>query len=158
MVEVSEGIFVLLGGGVDGITYVIDDQTGTYSTSGTLPQAIFRPALINFGDDSNAHVFRSLELEFDSLAMQQDLTITYWLDPNNVDSPGAGRTLTLRPILGANRYIAMPQKDATCQRMLLEVNAKASANGGVIRGMKLVADTVEGIIPANQNVNVGGGL
>ena len=149
--EVSEGDFVLVGGAPDNKVYVIDDQTGTYDTSGTLPTSTFRPALIDFGDPNNAHVFRSVELEFDSAAMQKDVSVTFWLDPNDVDNPGAGRKLTLRPILGANRYIGMPDKGATCQRMLLSIVAAASANPGVIRGIKLTADTVEGIISANQS-------
>ena len=58
--EVSEGDLVLIGGGVDGNSYVIDDQTGTYSTDTALPVATWQPALVNFGDDEHAHVVVAL--------------------------------------------------------------------------------------------------
>jgi hypothetical protein len=148
--EVSEGNIVLIGGAADGKTYVIDDQTGTYTTTGTLPQATFRPALIDFGDPAHAHIFRLVELEFSSAAMAKDITVTYWLDPNDVDNPGVGKTLALRSSLGANRFRGFPEGGATCQRMLLEVKAAASTHTGVIRGLKLVADTAAGNLPANQ--------
>ncbi|HEY6766647.1 MAG TPA: hypothetical protein VI386_17950 [Candidatus Sulfotelmatobacter sp.] len=153
--EVAEGKLVLIGGGIDGKAYVIDDQTGTYATSGNLPQAIWRPALIDFGNTETAHVFQYLELEFSSAAMAQDLTITVWLDPIDIDNPGVGRTLALRPALGANRYRAFLQGGAVCQRMLLEVSAKASTNAGAIRGIKLVANTAPGIIGGG---NYAGGV
>src|SRR5581483_9943016 len=84
--EVSAGQFVLIGGAPDGYVYVIDDQTGTFNMTGTYPQATFRTALIDFGDPDHAHTFRALELEFSSAALAQDTTVTYWLDPLDVDN------------------------------------------------------------------------
>lgn len=142
MLEVSEGDLVLVGGGVDGNSYVIDDQTGTYSTAGTLPASTWRPALIDFNSAETPHVFRRLELEFDSAALAQSAQITVWLDPANVDSPGPGRALHLKPTLGANRYAGSltDQGGAVCQRMLLQVLVPANTISGVIRGIKLYAD------------------
>jgi hypothetical protein len=147
--EVSEGALVLMGGGIDGNTYVIDDQTGTYTPAGNLPVATWRPALINFGNEEIAHIFRRLELEFSSEALAQDATITAWFDPLNVDSPGHGKTMHLRPALGAGRYsagFAEPGSGAICQRMLLQIQCRASANPGVIRGILMFADPAPGFI------------
>jgi hypothetical protein len=154
MLEVSEGEFVLVGGASDGFVYVIDDQTGTFTNTGALPASTFRTALIDFGDPDHAHVFRYLELEFSSQALAKDVTITYWLDPVDVDNPGAGKTLILKPAMGANRYRGFTEGGATCQRMLLEIKAKSSTNAGVIRGIKLAADAVPGLLPSNQQGSV----
>ena len=148
--EVSAGNQVLVGGGPDGNTYVIDDQTGTYNMTGTYPQATFQTALIDFGDPDHAHVFRGLELEFDNPALAGDVTITYWLDPLNVDSPGAGKNIPLRPAMGAGRFRAFSEGGATCQRLLIQIQLRSSTNAGVIRGIKLIADPVPGMLPSNQ--------
>jgi hypothetical protein len=157
MFEVSEGAMVLLGGGPDGKTYVANDLTGTYSTAGTLPASTWQPALIDFGNPETAHVFRRLELEFDSAALAKTIQLTVWLDPLDVDNPGVGRALHLRPALGANRYSAFltDQGGAVCQRMLLQIVAPANTLSGVIRGIKLYADTAPGFI---TGANVAGGV
>jgi hypothetical protein len=148
--EVSQGEQVLIGGAPDGYVYVVDDQTGTFDQTGTYPQSTFQTALIDFGDPDHAHVFRYLELEFDSAAFAKDISITYWLDPIDVDNPGVGKQLTLRPALGANRFRGFSEGGATCQRLLIQIQARSSANAGVIRGIKLAADTVPGVLPSNQ--------
>ena len=156
--EVTEGNLILMGGGVDGNTYVIDDQTGTYSSTGNLPVASWRPALINFGNEEIAHIFRRLELEFSSEALAQDISITVWFDPLNVDSPGVGKAMHLRPALGAGRYsagVADQGSGSVCQRMLLQVQARASTNAGVLRGIKLYADPAPGFI---TGANRAGGV
>ena len=154
MIEVGEGALVLIGGGIDGNTYVVDDQTGTYTNTGALPASTWSPALIDFGNAEVAHVFRRLELEFDSAALAQACVLTVWLDPANVDSPGVGRSLHLRPALGANRYSAhlTDQGGAVCQRMLFQVYVPSNTVAGVIRGIKLYADTVPGFITGNNRV------
>ena len=155
VMEVTEGALVLVGGGVDGNSYVVDDQTGTYSPSGNLPASTWQPALINFGNEETAHVFRRLELEFDSATLAQQVQITVWLDPINVDAPGVGRAMHLRPAFGANRYAAFltDQGGAVCQRMLLQVLVPATSTvSGVVRGIKLVADTVTGFITGANKV------
>ena len=150
--EVAEGKRVLIGGSSDGFVYVIDDQTGTYSQSGTYPAATYRTALINFGSEM-PHVFRYLEVEFSNTLMAADTTITYWLDPNDVDNPGVGKIMHLKPALGAGRYRAFTEGGATCQRMLLEIKTKASVNNGVLRGIKLAADPAGALLP---NAGAGG--
>jgi hypothetical protein len=148
--EVSQGQQALIGGGADGFVYVIDDQTGTFNMTGTYPQATFQTALIDFGDQDHAHVFRYIELEFSSLALAKDISVTYWLDPLDVDNPGPGKTVSLRPASGAARFRAFSEGGATCQKMLIQIQARASVNAGVIRGIKLVADVVPGTLPSNQ--------
>jgi hypothetical protein len=157
VMEVSEGALVLIGGGVDGNTYVIDDQTGTYSPTGNLPASTWRPALIDFGDPETPHIFRRLELEFDSQALAQSAQITVWLDPSNVDSPGVGRTIHLKPTLGANRYAGFltDQGGAICQRALLQVYVPSNTVSGVIRGIKLYSDRAPGFITGS---NTAGGV
>lgn len=154
MLEVSEGCLVMIGGGVDGNTYVIDDQTGTYSPTGNLPVATWQPALIDFGNPEIPHVFRRLELEFDSALLAKTVQITVWLDPINVAAPGQGRTLHLKPTLGANRYGAFltDQGGAVCQRMLLQIVAPANTNAGVIRGIKIYADDAPGFVTGSNRV------
>jgi hypothetical protein len=63
----------------------------------------------------------------------------------------------LRPALGANRYSAFltDQGGAVCQRMLLQIVAPANTLSGVIRGIKLYADTAPGFI---TGANVAGGV
>jgi hypothetical protein len=157
VLEVSEGALVLIGGGSDGNTYVANDLTGTYSMAGTLPAATWRPALIDFGKPDTPHVFRRLELEFDSKALAQAAQITVWLDPLDVDNPVGGRALHLKPTLGANRYAAFltDQGGAVCQRMLLQVYVPANTISGVIRGIKLIADAAPGFITGSS---VAGGV
>lgn len=157
MIEVTEGALVLVGGGVDGNSYVVDDLTGTYSTGGTLPASTWQPALIDFNNPETAHVFRRLELEFDSAALAKSVQITVWLDPIDVNNPGTGKTLHLKPSMGANRYSAAltDQGGAVCQRMLLQVLAPANTLPGVIRGIVLFADTAPGFL---TGANRAGGV
>lgn len=153
--EVSTGDLVLVGGDASGNTWVIDDQTGTYSSSANLPQATWQPALINFGDEEIGHVFRRLELEFDSAQLAKSIQITVWLDPVDVNNPGKGKTLYLRPTLGANRYSAFMTGPAVCKRMLLQIVAPANTYAGVIRGIMLFADSAPGFL---SGANRAGGV
>lgn len=144
--EIGLGQRVLLGGAPDGNTYVVDDQNNIYSFVGTCPTSTFRPALINFGDEESLHIFKWLELEFSNSALEKDISVQFWLDPNDVDNPGPGQFIHLSSIKGANRYMAAPAgKGAVCQRMLLDITAKASTNAGVIRGLKLVSESTSGL-------------
>jgi hypothetical protein len=118
--------------------------------TGTYPQSTFQTALIDFGDPDHAHVFRYIELEFNNLALAKDISVTYWLDPLDVDSPGLGKTIPLRPASGAGRFRAFSEGGATCQKLLIQIQAKSSANAGVIRGIKLAADPAPGVLPNNQ--------
>lgn len=148
--EVSSGIQVLVGGAPDGYTYVIDDLSGTYVSTANLPQASWTPALINFGEQGSMHVAKYVELEFTSALMAADMTVTFWIDPLDVDNPGTGRTTPLKKVeLGANRYRAWFTEDnagTTCERLLINVTAQPSTNAGAIRGAKLAADPAPGLL------------
>lgn len=147
--EIGDGQLILVGGAENGNVYVIDDQTGTYTTSSALPVATWRPALISFGNQAGARVLRYLEIELSSNDLFSDLTFTYWLDPEDVDNPGTGQTLTMSKInqIGTNFYRGWFQGGATCKRLLLEIAAASSANSGRIRGIKLVANPYAGLLP-----------
>lgn len=143
--ELGDGEQVLVGGAEDGFVYVIDDLNGTFDLSGTCPAASFRPALIDFGDPISMRVFKYLELEFTCDDLAKDITVTFWIDPSNVDNPGTGRKLILTKVRGANRWRGWPQGGALCHRLLIDITVKASANVGAIRGAKIVADKVTGL-------------
>ena len=63
----------------------------------------------------------------------------------------------LKPMLGRYRYAAslIDEGGATCQRALFQIQARSSLNAGVIRGIKLYADTVTGFIGGG---NISGGV
>ena len=158
--EIGSGTFVLVGGDPLGNTFVLDDinYPPLYTSSANLPVATFRPALINFGDESIGHVFRRLELEGDSDALMKSLQITCWLDPGNIDNPaelGPGRTMHLTPSMGRYRYSAMliDRGGAVCKRMLLQVQAVAGPASGVLRGIELWADPAPGYLTGNTRGN-----
>jgi hypothetical protein len=90
-------------------------------------------------------VFKYLELEFTCDDLAKDITVTFWLDPPNVDNPGTGRKLNLTKVRGANRYRGWPQGGALCHRPLFDITVKTSTNVGAIRGAKVVADKVKGL-------------
>jgi hypothetical protein len=146
--ESNTGARFLVGGGTDGYVYVADDITGTYSSPGPHPNAIWRPALVDFGDPDSKHVVQYLELEFSNPALVGDTRINYYLDPPNVDSPGTPRIVRLQQVsnVGANLYRGWFKGGNTCQRLLLEVNTASSTNTGSIRSVKLVATKVPGVI------------
>lgn len=145
--ETSAGVRVLVGGAPDGYVYVIDDLSGTYVSVSDLPESTWRTSLISFGDATHMRVFRYIELEFTTDELENDIQVTYWLDPDDVDDPGPGGvTITLTKIRGAHRYRGWPTGGATCQRMLIEVKAFSSQNGGAIRGAKLTADPIFGLL------------
>lgn len=143
--EIGDGELVLVGGSNDGFVYVIDDLNGSFDLSGICPAASFRPALIDFGDPASMRVFKYLELEFTCDDLARDITVTFWLDPKNVDNPGTGRKMIATKVRGSNRWRYWPQGGALCQRLLLDITVKASTNVGAIRGAKIVADKVTGL-------------
>lgn len=145
--EIGDGSLILVGGAEDGTVYVIDDQTGTYTTSTDLPAATWRPSLIYFNAQSVARVINYIELEFSSDDLANDITVTFWLDPQDVDNPGTGRTVTLQRIvqIGTVFYRGWFQGGTTCKRVLVEIAAASSQNAGSIRGVKLVAYPYRGI-------------
>lgn len=149
--EVSPGNKVAIGGGPDGFTYVIDDLTGTYSTAGSLPASLWRPALIDFGDPDSHHVLRYIEYELSNPLMANDITVNFYLDPQNADSPGTPRTVVMQQVFGANLwrgFFAADGQGTTCQRVLIEFSVASSTNPGAFRGVKMKADPATGLIPS----------
>ena len=136
--EVSAGKKVLLGGGSDGIVYVLDDLTGTYSSGSAYPEAIYRPALIDFGAGDKKHIFRYVEFEVSNDVMP--VTVTYWLDPVNVDSPGAGIEIVMSKVRGSNLFRGFPKFGGLCNYLLLEFKATSSTQNGTLRRVTVAAE------------------
>lgn len=143
--ELDEGSLILVGGAEDGYVYVIDDQTGTYTTTDALPESTWRSALIAFESPDNLRVFNWLEIDVDNNDLIDDLTVTFWLDSVDVDDPGEGRTITMTKV-GPTLWRGFPTGGTVCKRLLLEFKFASSVNAGVIRGIKLVAYPVRGLL------------
>lgn len=146
--EPTAGNKILVGGGTDGFVYVLDDVSGTYVNS-TLPAATFRTALINFGRPDLMHVPDYVEWEVSNAAMGNDVTVNFYLDPQNADSPGTAKgpmTAALVPD-SASRYRAYFAATSgvtgvVCKRLMVEFQVASSTNAGNLRGMMLKADPV----------------
>lgn len=145
--EIGDGSLILVGGGTNGSVYVIDDLSGTFTSTDDLPEANWRPALIDFGDPDNMRLVQRIELEVSSNAMMDGIAVTFWLDPEDVDNPGTGRTITMSRIKGSNRYAGwLTDGGSVCQRLLVDITTAAGGTAGTIRGIKLVAQKVRGIL------------
>lgn len=136
---------VLIGGGTDGKTYVIDDLTGS-ATPGVFPQGTWRPALIDFGSPDEARVARYVEFEVSNVNLAQFITVNYYLDPVDVDNPGAPKSISMSKVRGSNLYRGFFKGGAYCKRILLEFSVAANTTDGVIRGVVLKADEVSGLV------------
>lgn len=150
VLEITPGNKVLVGGGINGGVFVIDDLTGRYVSSGNQPNAVWRPALIDFGDPDIAHIPLYVEFEVSNVAMANDLNINYYLDPIDVDNPPTPRQILFSPVsIGSNKYRGFFKGGNLCHRLLVEFNAAASpvaTNAGHIRGIKLVANPASGLV------------
>lgn len=147
--EISTGNKILVGGSPQGGVFVLDDLTGTFTSSGNQPNSVWRPALIDFGDPDSKHIPLYIEFEISNDVMANDIAINYYLDPVDVDNPPTPRSVTFQKVSGANLYRGFFQGGNLCQRLLLEFNAQASpvsTNSGYIRGIKLVANPASGLI------------
>lgn len=145
--EVSPGVRALIGGGVDGNVYVLDDPSGFFSTTGIpLPAATFRPSLIDFGQPDTKHLLLYVEFEVDSAALANDITVNYYLDPINADKPGVPTKITMQKVRGANRYRGFFVGGSVCERVLVEFLVAASQNSGVVRSITLAAKSVSKLI------------
>lgn len=147
--EISTGVKVLVGGSPQGGVFVLDDLTGTFTSSGNLPNSVWRPALIDFGDPDSKHIPLYIEFEISNDVMANDIAINYYLDPVDVDNPPTPRSVTFQKVSGSNLYRGFFQGGNLCQRLLLEFNAQpspVSTNSGHIRGIKLVANPASGLI------------
>jgi len=147
--EPIAGNVILVGGGTDGFVYVIDDLSGTFSNA-TCPAAIFRPALINFGRPDIMHQLYSLEYELTNDALSADVTVNFYLDPQDADNPGApfGPLNFAKVPNSAARYRAyFAATDGVvgtlCKRALIEFQIASSTNTGGFRGIMLKAWPVD---------------
>lgn len=141
--EPQLGDKILVGGGIDGNVYILDDQNSLYSTIGlTFPAGTFRPALIDFGAPDTKHVLKYFEYEVSNPNMQ--ITVNYYLDPQSVDNPGTPQTLVMAPVrLSAGRFrgfFTSNNTGSTCERVLMEILVASDSNSGVIRSFTLGAD------------------
>lgn len=139
--EVNLGDKILVGGGTDGLVYVIDDLTGTYAPPATLPAALYRTSLIDFGKPGDNHIPRYVEYEITNDALAQSIVVNFYLDPIDADSPGAPRTIYMRRVPNtACMYRGFFGKGVLCQRLMVEFNVKSDINSGALRGVMLKAD------------------
>lgn len=139
----SDGVQVLVGGGVDGFIYVLDDLTGSFASSGNMPTSLLRTALIDFNAPDNYHVPQYVEYEVSNPAMANDLTVNFYLDPANADSPGVPIAITMKPVKrGSNLFRGFFQGGRLCRRLMVEISAASSnvaTNFGFLRGIKLAS-------------------
>jgi len=142
--EVANGKRVLVGGGSDGFLWVLDDRTSTYTEAGNYPAGQFRPALIDFLGAEYKHIFKYVEWEVSNENLP--VTVTYWLDPLDVDSPGTGIEMNASKVRGANLYRAFVQGGGTCNRLLLSIDIAAGTVNGNIRGLVVAADKATSLI------------
>lgn len=144
----ASGNKILAGGDVNGNLYVLDDLTVTYVANTNFPLATFRPALIDWGKPDHYHVFRYVEFEVDNVSLgNASISINYYIDPVNVDSPGApSGTLTMSQVRGSNFFRGFVKDGGLCYRLLLEILVSADTNDGVIRGLNVVADEAASLI------------
>src|SRR3990167_3431071 len=138
--EVAPGQFILAGGGSDGYVYVLDDPFALYSITGlNYPEALFRPALIDFGAPYQQHVPRYLEYEVSDETMVVEAR--YWLDPVDASNPGEGIQLSTSKVKGsANQFRAFFKGGNLCQRLLVELRVPASIVTGKIRSVAVAAE------------------
>lgn len=110
------------------------------------PEAVFRPALIDFGNPDINHRFAYVEYECTNPDLP--VSVNYWLDPKDVDDPGEPRTLMMSPVLGANRYRGFPNDEGgnVCHRMLIEFRIAQGPDAGALRAIKLAAEPVTDLI------------
>jgi hypothetical protein len=145
--EITAGNIILVGGKADGTVHVIDDLTGTYSMTGTYPQAIWRTALQDFGTFGQNHLFEKLDFEISNAAMKADITVNIYFDPADVDNPTSPQKLTLRQVKGTNKYRGqLPSKPATFNRVMVELIIASSTNYGTIRTIKLDSKVITGMM------------
>ncbi len=144
--EPYPGQKVLVGGSPDGNIYVIDDQDALYppAANAVYPNAVFRPALVDFGVPDVNHRFAYVEYECTNPNLP--VRVNFWLDPPDVDNPGDPRTIIMQPVIGANRYRGFPEDGTICNRMLIEFAIDSSQDAGALRGVKLAAEPVTDVV------------
>lgn len=147
--EPSPGVKVLVGGGSDGLVYVADDVTGAFAPNTTFPTALYRTALIDFGQPDMLHVPDYLQIEVSNAAlMDQTTTINFYLDPLDADNPGTPFQLSMSAVQGQpNTYrgffaAAEGGMGVICRRLMIEFNLASDTNAGSFRGIVLKSDPI----------------
>lgn len=151
--ETSPGVKILVGGGTDGFVYVVDDPTGAITPNATLPTAIFRTSLIDFGHPDILHIPKYLEVEVSNAAlMDSSTTVNFYLDPKDADNLPTPITLTMFPVPGeSTRYrgwfaASEGGQGVVCRRLMVEFKLASDTNAGSFRGIVLKADPVSGMM------------
>lgn len=144
--EPTLGNKVLVGGGVDGKVYVVDDVLGLITPNATKPSALFRTSLIDFGNPLALHEVLTLEIEVSNpLLMDQTTTVNFYLDPPDADNPGTPIPLLMSPIPNfPNIYrgffpTAGGGMGTLCRRLMVELNLASDTNGGSFREVIMTA-------------------
>lgn len=140
--EPTDGYKILVGGAANGLVYVLDDVTQSYTSSSAQPPGLYRPALIDFGRPDMNHIIHYAEFEVSNAAMA--VTPKFYLDPVDVDNPGTPRSFNVTKLrVGANKYRCFandPQNGLLCNRVLIEFNVASDTNDGNIRSISLYAE------------------
>lgn len=151
--ETSPGVKILVGGGADGFVYVADDPTGAITANPTLPVAVFRTSLIDFGHPDILHLPKYLEIEVSNPAiMDLSTTVNFYLDPTDADNLPDPIALTMFPVPGEpTRYrgwfaASEGGQGVICRRLMVEFNLATDVNAGSFRGIVLKADPVSGMM------------
>jgi len=109
-----------------------------------------RTALIDFKKPEIYHVFRAIEFEVDSAALANSITVNYYLDPINADSPGIPKKINMLPVdVGSNLFRGFPDDNdggTLCRRLMIEISVASDTNSGAIRGLHVIADPAAGLI------------
>lgn len=147
--EPTAGTRILVGGGTDGFVYVMDDLSGTF-TNATCPAALYRTALINFARPDIMHEPESLEFEVSNPALADNITVNFYLDPQDADNPGTPlgpmkMELVRNSAARYRGYFAATEgvTGVTCKRLMVEFSVAASTNQGALRGLLLKSNPVD---------------
>jgi len=151
--ETSPGVKILVGGDSTGVVWVVDDVMGSVTPNTTLPSALFRTSLIDFGNPTSLHEPFSLEVEISNSAlMDSSTTVNFYLDPIDADTPGDPITLPMFPVQGeTNRYrgffaTAGGGMGVVCKRLMVELNVASDTNAGSFRSIVLDSNPVNNLM------------
>lgn len=154
--EPTAGQKILVGGGTDGFVYVLDDPQGIYANA-TLPIALFRTALIDFGHPDKLHIPDYMEYEVKTAAMADSITVNFYLDPTDADNPTNPITLPMTPVPNRPTLFrgffsvgaAMTNNGnpgVLCKRLMIELSLASDTNAGSLTGVMLKADPVDNML------------
>lgn len=146
--EPVAGQKVLVGGGSDGLTYVMDDLSGQFTPNATFPSALFRTALIDFGNATVLHEPEYIEYEVTSPSLGDSITVNFYLDPQDADNPGTPITMDMQPVpdrpFAFRGWFAASQggTGVICKRLMVEFSVASDGNAGALRGVILQSQPI----------------